>query len=75
MFGQSMAPPIQIAIRSMSALGERVQIVFTNSTSMAHPMHLHGHDFEVVEIDGERDFRTTARYCCRPAGLENYRCL
>jgi FtsP/CotA-like multicopper oxidase with cupredoxin domain len=34
--------------------GERVQIVLTNSTSMAHPMHLHGHDFEVVEIDGER---------------------
>ena len=34
--------------------GERVQIVFTNSTSMAHPMHLHGHDFEVVEIDGEK---------------------
>jgi FtsP/CotA-like multicopper oxidase with cupredoxin domain len=34
--------------------GERVQIVLTNSTSMAHPMHLHGHDFEVVEIDGEK---------------------
>jgi hypothetical protein len=34
--------------------GERVQIVFTNGTSMAHPMHLHGHDFEVVEIDGEK---------------------
>jgi len=34
--------------------GERVGIVFTNGTSMGHPMHLHGHDFEVVEIDGEK---------------------
>ena len=34
--------------------GERVGITFTNSTSMGHPMHLHGHDFQVVEIDGER---------------------
>src|SRR5215470_15534264 len=34
--------------------GERVGINFTNSTSMGHPMHLHGHDFQVVEIDGEK---------------------
>jgi FtsP/CotA-like multicopper oxidase with cupredoxin domain len=34
--------------------GERVGIVFTNATSMGHPMHLHGHDFEVVEVDGEK---------------------
>jgi len=34
--------------------GERVGIAFTNSTSMGHPMHLHGHDFQVVEIDGEK---------------------
>jgi FtsP/CotA-like multicopper oxidase with cupredoxin domain len=34
--------------------GERVRIAFTNSTSMGHPMHLHGHDFQVVEIDGEK---------------------
>ncbi|MBE2179223.1 MAG: multicopper oxidase family protein [Chthoniobacterales bacterium] len=33
--------------------GERAEIVFTNSTMMAHPMHLHGHDFQIVEIDGE----------------------
>jgi FtsP/CotA-like multicopper oxidase with cupredoxin domain len=32
---------------------ERVGIVFTNATSMAHPMHFHGHDFQVVEIDGK----------------------
>jgi FtsP/CotA-like multicopper oxidase with cupredoxin domain len=34
--------------------GERVGIAFTISTQMGHPMHLHGHDFQVVEIDGER---------------------
>ncbi len=34
--------------------GERVAIAFTISTNMGHPMHLHGHDFEVVEIDGEK---------------------
>jgi Putative multicopper oxidases len=34
--------------------GERVEITFTNSTKMGHPMHLHGHDFQVVEIDGEK---------------------
>ena len=34
--------------------GERVGLAFTNSTNMGHPMHLHGHDFQVVEIDGEK---------------------
>lgn len=34
--------------------GERAEIVFTNDTMMPHPMHLHGHDFQVVEIDGEK---------------------
>lgn len=33
--------------------GERAEIIFTNDTMMAHPMHLHGHDFQIVEIDGE----------------------
>jgi FtsP/CotA-like multicopper oxidase with cupredoxin domain len=34
--------------------GERVAITFTNPTGMGHPMHFHGHDFQVVEIDGEK---------------------
>lgn len=34
--------------------GERIGIEFTNSTNMGHPMHLHGHDFQVVKIDGEK---------------------
>jgi FtsP/CotA-like multicopper oxidase with cupredoxin domain len=34
--------------------GERVEILFRNDTNMSHPMHLHGHEFQVVEIDGKR---------------------
>jgi FtsP/CotA-like multicopper oxidase with cupredoxin domain len=33
--------------------GERVELVFTNQTGMSHPMHLHGHVFQVTEIDGQ----------------------
>jgi len=41
-------PPLPIA------QGERVELVFVNQTRMPHPMHLHGHEFQVVEIDGKR---------------------
>ncbi len=34
--------------------GERVALVFTNKTMMPHPMHLHGHVFQVVAIDGRK---------------------
>jgi len=34
--------------------GERVEIEMVNRTDMSHPMHLHGHTFQVVEIDGRR---------------------
>lgn len=34
--------------------GERVEITFADRSSMAHPMHLHGHHFQVVAIDGQR---------------------
>jgi FtsP/CotA-like multicopper oxidase with cupredoxin domain len=36
------------------AQGERIELTFVNDTTMAHPMHLHGHPFQVVAIDGER---------------------
>jgi FtsP/CotA-like multicopper oxidase with cupredoxin domain len=32
--------------------GERVRLVFTNPTTMFHPMHLHGHTFQVVAPGG-----------------------
>lgn len=33
--------------------GERVEITFVDETTMAHPMHLHGHHFQVIAINGE----------------------
>ena len=36
------------------AEGERVELVLRNMTEMHHPIHLHGHHFQVVAIDGER---------------------
>ena len=34
--------------------GERVEIVMQNKTMMTHPMHLHGHSFQVVGIGTQR---------------------
>jgi FtsP/CotA-like multicopper oxidase with cupredoxin domain len=34
--------------------GERVEIAFVNETAMTHPMHLHGHVFQVTEIGGRK---------------------
>jgi len=34
--------------------GERVEMVMRNRTMMSHPMHLHGHHFQVVGIGGQR---------------------
>ena len=36
------------------AKGQRVQISMHNMSMMAHPMHLHGHHFQVVEINGKK---------------------
>jgi len=33
--------------------GQRVEIIFKNVTTMSHPMHLHGHVFQVTSIDGK----------------------
>ncbi|WP_026187067.1 multicopper oxidase family protein [Ensifer sp. BR816] len=33
--------------------GERVEVVMRNMSMMAHPMHLHGHHFQVTEIGGK----------------------
>lgn len=34
--------------------GERVEVTMRNPSMMSHPMHLHGHHFQVVAIDGKR---------------------
>ncbi len=41
-------PPLPIS------KGERVELVLTNRTPMSHPMQLHGHEFQIVEIGGQR---------------------
>ena len=41
-------PPLSIV------KNERVELILTNRTMMPHPMHLHGHRFQVVEIDNMR---------------------
>jgi FtsP/CotA-like multicopper oxidase with cupredoxin domain len=32
--------------------GQRVEVTFRNMSMMAHPMHLHGHHFQVVAVNG-----------------------
>ena len=34
--------------------GERVEMTLINRTEMSHPMHLHGHHFQVVAVNGNR---------------------
>jgi FtsP/CotA-like multicopper oxidase with cupredoxin domain len=33
--------------------GERAVVKFVNETPMSHPMHLHGHAFQVIDINGQ----------------------
>jgi FtsP/CotA-like multicopper oxidase with cupredoxin domain len=34
-----------------AALGDRIEITFVNRTDMSHPIHLHGHAFQVIAIN------------------------
>lgn len=40
--------PVPITVQP----GDRVEVTMRNISMMAHPMHLHGHHFQVVAIDG-----------------------
>jgi FtsP/CotA-like multicopper oxidase with cupredoxin domain len=33
--------------------GQRIEVTLHNMSMMAHPMHLHGHHFQVVAINGK----------------------
>jgi FtsP/CotA-like multicopper oxidase with cupredoxin domain len=48
--GQSWGDHRSIQVRG----GERVELTLRNESMMSHPMHLHGHHFQVVAIDGRR---------------------
>ncbi len=39
--------------------GQRVRLRFVNESMMFHPMHLHGHTFEVQGTDGPRARKDT----------------
>lgn len=45
---------IETSAPILADLGDRVKMTMTNASMMAHPMHLHGHHFQVVAIDGKR---------------------
>ncbi len=47
-WGLETKPPIMVQV------GDRVEVTLRNTSGMAHPMHLHGHHFQVVAIDGQR---------------------
>ncbi|HEV8388673.1 MAG TPA: multicopper oxidase family protein [Dongiaceae bacterium] len=46
----TMAHHAHLAVKE----GERVEMTLTNRTPMSHPMHLHGHHFQIVAINGTR---------------------
>lgn len=48
--GETWDTRVPVAAKS----GERVELMFHNMSMMAHPMHLHGHVFQVVEVNGTR---------------------
>ncbi len=48
--GKSMMHETLLSVRQ----GERYEVIMHNMTTMAHPMHLHGHYFRVVDINGQR---------------------
>jgi FtsP/CotA-like multicopper oxidase with cupredoxin domain len=37
--------------------GQRAVMTFNNTTTMWHPMHLHGHTFQIIKPDGSRGAR------------------
>ncbi len=55
--------------------GQRVAVKFINETGMSHPMHLHGHSFQVIEINGKRAEWSPSRHHSRAAKDERHRGL
>src|SRR5262249_54768908 len=47
-------PPLPVAP------GERVELLFVNQTPMPHPIHLHGHEFQIMAIN-DQQFRGAVR--------------
>jgi FtsP/CotA-like multicopper oxidase with cupredoxin domain len=50
MDGRDFAERVPLEVRE----GERVELTFVNRTMMSHPMHLHGHHFQIVGLGQTR---------------------
>jgi len=51
--GRSYEQTVPLEIRQ----GQRARLTLTNDTDMWHPMHLHGHTFQLVRSDGQLGVR------------------
>ena len=43
------------ALRFLMSEGQRIRVVFANATAMYHPMHIHGHTFQVNQGGPRKD--------------------
>jgi FtsP/CotA-like multicopper oxidase with cupredoxin domain len=43
------------ALRFLMAEGQRVRVIFANTTTMYHPMHIHGHTFQLGPAGPRKD--------------------
>jgi FtsP/CotA-like multicopper oxidase with cupredoxin domain len=43
------------ALRFLMKQGQRVRVIFANATTMYHPMHIHGHTFQVASGGPRKD--------------------
>lgn len=51
--GRPFADTVPLTVRQ----GQRTRLTFNNTSMMWHPMHLHGHTFQVINPDGSRGAR------------------
>src|SRR6516225_9723462 len=53
--GQSLDMTSPGALRFLMRQGQRVRVVFANTTTMYHPMHIHGHTFAAGPAGTRKD--------------------
>jgi multicopper oxidase len=53
--GQSFDMSRPGALRFLMKQGQRVRVIFDNATTMYHPMHIHGHTFQVAPGGPRKD--------------------
>jgi multicopper oxidase len=53
--GQSLSMSDPGALRFLMRRGQRVRVIFANTTAMYHPMHIHGHTFQAGQSGPRKD--------------------